>query len=262
MTPRPLRRPGVTPIELIVLLAGLLLLVAFLAPAVAKVREAAARTQSSNNMKQIGLAIHNFASVYNNKLPPGAGECDLVKKTGTFYLFLLPFIEQDALYRQATDAVWDNDVWSKPIPVLVDPRDPVRFPHVYKEWLATTNYAANYMVFSEKPRYTIGAIPDGTSNTVATVTRYQMCDGTPTAWGYPSSYTWAPLTAYYNQLLPQFSLRQEECDPTRAQAISNAMLIGLCDGSVRTISPRLSALTWRYALQPDDGNPLGEDWNF
>jgi hypothetical protein len=262
MTPTPLRRPGITPIELIVLLAGLLLLIGFLAPAVAKVREAAARTQSMNNMKQLGIAMHNFAGVYNSKLPPGVGECDFVKKTGTIHLFLLPFIEQDQLYRQATDAVWDNDVWSKPIPVLVDPRDPLPSPHVYQGWLATTNYAANYMVFSEKPRYKIGNIPDGTSNTISFVTRYQMCDGTPTAWGYPSSYTWAPLTAYYHQSLPQFSLRDEPCDPTRAQAINNAMLAGLCDGSVRTISPRLSATTWRNALQPDDGNPLGEDWNF
>jgi len=263
MPQKPLRRPAFTPIELIALLGLLLLFVAFLAPIAARVRESAARTQSINNMKQICLAVHNFASVYN-KLPPGTGECDFVKKTGTIYLFMLPFIEQDQLYRQATDAVWDNDVWSKPIAVLLDPRDHSGPPgNVHHGWLATTNYAANYMVFGEnKAKFMLGNIPDGTSNTIAFVTRYQMCDGTPTAWGYPSSYTWAPLAAYYNQSLPQFSLRDEPCDPQRAQSINNAMLVGICDGSVRTVSSRITAVTWRNAYDPTDGMPLGPDWDF
>jgi|ERR1043166_5878784 hypothetical protein len=259
MMPSRFRRLAITPIELIMGLGLLLLLIGFLVPAVAKVREAAARTQSVNNMKQLGLAMHNFAGTYQGKLPPGTGEFG--KQTGTIHFFILPYIEQDALFRQAGDAVWNKDTWSAVVPVYLDPRDPGGPPnHVYAEWLATTNYAANYKVFSEVPKYKIGGIPDGTSNTIAFVTRFQLCDGVPTAWGYPSSYSWAPLTAYYNWSLPQFSLRDEPCDPQRGQAIANVMLVGLLDASVRTISPRLTAKTWRAALDPEDGEPLGADW--
>ena len=258
---RPHRRRGFSPVELLVVLAFLLLLIAFLAPILARVREAAVRAQSLNNLKQMGLAMHNFAATFNSKLPAGIGACDVVKKTGTIHLFLLPYIEQAPLYQQATNASWDNDVWSKTIPVYLDPRDPDGPPgNVYHGWLATTNYAANGQVFSEKPRYNIGNIPDGTSNTLAFTTRLQLCSGVPTAWGYPSSYTWAPLTAYYHQSLPQFSVRDEECDPTRPQAIANVLLVGMCDGSARTVDRRISAATWRAVCLPDDGTPLGADF--
>jgi type II secretory pathway pseudopilin PulG len=260
MTPRThSRRPGFSPVDLLVVIGLLLLFAALLGPAVARVRDAAARTQSLNNLKQLGLAIHNFAGAYNNRLPPGVGE--EMKKNGTIHFHLLPFLEQGPLYNQGTDAVWDNNVWSTRITLFLDPRDASGPPgNVYSGWLATTNYAANAMVFSEKPRYRIGNIPDGTSNTLMFATRNQMCSGTPTAWGYPSLYTWAPLTAHYNQSLPQFSLAREECDPTRPQAIGNLLLIALCDGSVRSISPRISATTWFCVCCPDDGEPLGADF--
>jgi type II secretory pathway pseudopilin PulG len=254
------RRSGFTLIDIIVVVGVLLILLALLIPAVQRVREAAARTQSMNNLKQMGLAMHNFASVYNGTLPPGVGEFG--KKTGTFHYQILPFIEQQALYNKATDAVWDNEVWSVAIPLYLDPRDGSGPPNsVYQGWLATTNYVANAMVFQEdQARYKIGDIPDGTSNTLACTTRNQMCSGAPTAWGYPSMYTWAPLTAYYNQSLPQFSLQNEECDPTRPQALG-FLLAGICDGSVRGFSPRISATTWFYFCCPDDGNALGADFN-
>jgi hypothetical protein len=258
-THRSPRRRGLTPVDLLIVIGFLLLLGALLAPAVARVREAAARTQSSNNLKQLGLAMHNFASVYNGSLPPGVGEHG--NKTGSIHFHVLPYLEQQPLYNKGTDAVWDNDVWSTPIVLFLDPRDASGPPdHLYRSWLATTNYAANAMVFSEKPKYRIGGIPDGTSNTLAFAQRLQMCNGTPTAWGYPSLYTWAPLTAHYNQAPPQFVLQKEECDPTRPQGIGSVMLIGLCDGSVRTVSPRISGRSWFDVCCPDEGNPLPDDF--
>ena len=104
-------RAGFTLIELLVVIAIIAVLVGLLLPAVQKVREAAARTQCVNNMKQLGLAFHNFHDV-NNALPV-EGETQQV----SFYTYLLPYIEQSALYNQVwpafqtalnTDTGWNN----------------------------------------------------------------------------------------------------------------------------------------------------------
>jgi hypothetical protein len=60
---------------------------------------------------------------------------------------------------------------------------------------------------------------------------------------------------------PQARPTQAACDPWRAQAMSaSGCIVGLCDGSVRTVSPAISAVTWQYASYCNDGNVLGSDW--
>lgn len=90
------RRRGITLFQLLVVLAILLILLGLLLPAVQKVREAAARAQSQNNLKQLGLAIHNWAASNNGKLWVG----DVAPKDGkgSFFIQILPFIEGDTIY--------------------------------------------------------------------------------------------------------------------------------------------------------------------
>jgi type II secretory pathway pseudopilin PulG len=260
MTPQRSSRPSAfTLIELIVVLAVLMIFVAILLPVVQRVREAANRTQSTNNLKQLALAMHNTHDAFNG-FPPIVG--DFNNKTGSLHFFALPFIEQQALFNQAQNGSWDSETWSSRIDVYLDPRDPSAPPgNVYQGWLGTTNYPGNWMVFKDgKGGERITNITDGTSNTLMFAQRYQECNGTPTAWGYPSLYTWAPMFAYYNQSLPQRLSSPADCDPTRPQAIAGVLLTAFCDGSCRSINLQVSATTWANLCDPADGNVLGNDF--
>jgi hypothetical protein len=104
-------------------------------------------------------------------------------------------------------------------------------------------------------------IADGTSNTLMFATRRQMCNGQPTAWGYPTLYYWAPQFAYYSQAKFQVAPADSDCDPALAQTITKqGMLIAMCDGSARLVDPSVSPTTWSLLCDPADGQALGDDF--
>jgi len=114
-TPCRARRPNeaFTLIELLVVIAIIAILVGLLLPAVQKVREAAARMKCSNNAKQIALAYHNYESSFGS-LPAGYSPQMI-----SSLLFILPYIEQDAMYRNF-NLTPPNFFWWAPPPIMAN----------------------------------------------------------------------------------------------------------------------------------------------
>jgi type II secretory pathway pseudopilin PulG len=262
-------RSGFTLFQLLLVLAILLILLALLLPAIVKVRMAAARSQGSNNLKQLCLATANCCDTYQGKIPPTVGPYPVDAQNGavgTVHFILLPFIEQQNVYNNAFDGnryrVSHGGTAATLCKVFLAPSDPSAPPnHLYEGWLALCNYPANYLVFEKGNNRYPASITDGTSNTIMFAERYQTCNGQPHAWGYDGWYYWTPTFAYYSTARFQVLPPVKDCDPERAQSLSpDGISVGLADGSVHFVSSKVSAQTWFFACTPNGGEVLGADW--
>jgi prepilin-type N-terminal cleavage/methylation domain-containing protein len=128
-------RAAFTIIELLVVMAIIGILLALLLPAVQAARESARKIKCANNLKQIGLAIHNFEQTYK-LLPAGAS----IPGIGTVYVSLLPYLDQLSLGEMAQHANTRPEIGKIPMPVLRCPSDSHR--DLYNGQ-ATQNYAAS-----------------------------------------------------------------------------------------------------------------------
>jgi type II secretory pathway pseudopilin PulG len=197
-------------VELLVVIAIITVLIGLLLPAVQKVREAAARAQSMNNLKQIALAASDYAGTYQGRLPPltdvTPGTTQGTGLKSLLYL-LLPYVEQDNLYRQydpTRPATYYNPSTTTPglgatvvktfispadasaapgttvsVDIIITPPPPPPFLGTFTARYATASYAANGMLFGSNAASLPGSIPDGTSNTVFFAEKAQYCNGTP-----------------------------------------------------------------------------------
>src|SRR5262245_11604920 len=121
-------RRGITLIELLVVIAIIAVLLGLLLAAVQKVREAASRIRCANNLKQIGLALHNYHDVCDRFPPAGTGLAmpDPRYPNHGPWPFLLPYLEQQQLYRQyRLDVSWydppNEAARTKPLRILQCP---------------------------------------------------------------------------------------------------------------------------------------------
>jgi len=215
-------RSAFTLIELLVVIAIIAVLIALLVPAVQKVREAAARTQCTNNLKQIGVAAHNYHD-NKRKLPPiwtprGVAGTSASPR-GSLHFLLLPYLEQTALYNSVSDVVNNNTVSpaiGSGTPVIVGlficPSETTAPNHLSigtgnmnnrPRYNQLTNYQANVAVFTvpdfpsgwQGPKSLMNAMTDGTSNTVIFCEGYKLpADTTNGGWNrgvfyHPDQYT-------------------------------------------------------------------------
>jgi type II secretory pathway pseudopilin PulG len=306
------RRPGFSIFDLLVIIAILGILIGLLLPAVQKVREAANRSKSQNNLKQIALAVHNHESTFE-KMPQGNDANNY-----SAFVHLLPFIEQDALYRAMAKANEDfkkpmtdkvNDEFRKvSIKVYLSPDDPRPF---VTEGVGATNYLFcagskttledNNGVFIQGASRKFADITDGLSNTV-------MCGETLKGDGGKKGVTvqrqhvrldkdalkdlkdesgaqdfnenkniaanrgesWMDGRFLQGTFTATRKLNDDRPDvdcagagglsSLRSARPNGLVVIALCDGSVRSLTPNLSLKTWKNAASANDGNPLGSDW--
>jgi hypothetical protein len=271
-------RPGISLFELLVILALLALLFALLLPAIIQVRKTAGRIQCTNNLRQLTLATINCADTYEGKLPPLAGPYPPAPQgtatgEGSMFFHILPYIEQDNVYKTAMGdkggySAWNGGVYRTIIPTYFCNVDGSAPSHLYDGWLATTSYAASFLVFGDPHSNTMAgmakfpaSIPDGTSNTIFFTERYQVCRGTPNAWAYDGQTSWTPAFAYASHGKFQTVPAEQQCDPDLAQSPhAGGINAALGDGSARFVSENVSPRTWWFACTPSGGDILGPDW--
>ncbi len=218
--------------------------VGLLLPAVQKVREAAARVKSQNNLKQINLAIINYADTYNGNLPPAA-ICDKQgKPLLSWRVAILPYVEQVNLYKEFhLDEPWDSEHNIKLI---------YRMPKVYllpvdaaQHQYPSTHYQAfvgNGAGFELKSSVKFPAsFTDGTSNTIW-IAEAQ----TPVPWTKPEDLAYDP------KKLPKLGFHWGGGHSTN---------VGFADGSVRTLSRNVPERTLHLLIQRADGNPIPDDFD-
>jgi prepilin-type N-terminal cleavage/methylation domain-containing protein len=284
-------RVGFTLIELLVVIAIIAILIGLLLPAVQKVREAAARTQTANNLSQCVKATHMSNDTFK-KFPPyygtyggkGTGPSTGVYNSATtdgftFHYHLLPYIEQGPLYR--------NVNYQTAVPPYLAASDYTQV----NSGIGAANVAVNirlYMVggvLSETsyPRMP-GSFQAGTSNTLLFATRFQVCGTGGSNWGggpgqgtgsnaNPMAVSAAGVvtgpglfgaTFGWSTVIFQGAPTQANCNPTAGTAMSfdpQMIQVALCDGSVRSCTSQMSPATWAGAHDPNNPIPLASDWN-
>jgi prepilin-type N-terminal cleavage/methylation domain-containing protein len=266
-----------TLVELLVVIAIIAVLIGLLLPAVQKVREAANRTQSSNNLHQLIVAVHDYQGSYG-ALPSYFNY--QIQQNGTYgpvHFEILPYVEQTNVYNASYSRPWGwypVQMYYGPnvsgiIKSYVDPGDPTFTPG--STGGAPTSYLINYQGFGWNGGMNMQKMTDGTSNTIAFTLGYSRCTISYNFGSWSYSYTaqrqWNgggyPPVLYWQGYNPPFQSvpQPSQCNLNEAQTpYAGGILVSLFDGSVRMVNQGVSTATWNAAMTPSSGDTLGSDW--
>jgi type II secretory pathway pseudopilin PulG len=208
---------------------------ALLLPAVQAAREAARRSQSSNNLKQIGLALHMYHDQYKT-FPPAVVTDANGKPLYSGRVLLLPYLEQQNLYEAFNkDEPWNSDnnlpLTQTPIKTFMDPSSTDNKPGK-TDYLFVTGQGTIF----EAGQYTsMGAITDGTSNTMVLV----EVKSAGINWAEPRDHDMSAAT------------------PLPPGNHPGGNIVVLADGSVRFISKNINPQMLRQLSTKNGGEPVG-----
>lgn len=202
-----------------------------LMPAVSAARGAARRSQSTNNMRQLGLALHNYHDMYQTFPPAVVTDAD-GKPLYSGRVLLLPFLEQAGIFQQFDK----NKAWNSPenqalssamIPTFSDPADTNKSncDYVFVSGTGT--------VFDGKNAIAMSGITDGTSNTIVMV---QTASG-PSSWAEPTDWN-------------------VDSSPVPNGSHPNVVLVLFADGSVRSINAQQMQGVAKQLAQRSDGQVI------
>jgi prepilin-type N-terminal cleavage/methylation domain-containing protein/prepilin-type processing-associated H-X9-DG protein len=277
-----MRRSGFTLIELLVVIAIIAILIALLVPAVQKVREAAARTQCQNNLKQVSLAAHNYHSAHK-RFPPGLNYpnpgfppwLDPGKYFG-LPIALMNFYEQENLQRNvnltstyAANCLGPNSIGAQVIYILVCPSDAAMpspavgqygayyfglssYPGCSGTSFTSTNGAAMLQngIFYTNSTVNIDEITDGTSNTFFFGERSRMNLLTSSTAQSVGGWAWANQYALEDHTANTAPGKMEGILPHDLNYFGSQHSGGtganfsFADGSVRFISNSIDVITY------------------
>jgi prepilin-type N-terminal cleavage/methylation domain-containing protein len=293
-------RRGLSLVETLVVMAIIGLLLALLVPAIAKVRGTMLRVESSNNLKQIMIAMHHFATEKGDRFP---GRLEILGGyAGSLYFAILPYIEED-LTSAITSGKAPYSTMHR-VKTFVDPAD----------WSIANlteggycSYAENGQVFKVRPKLP-GGFSDGMTNTIAfgqhlgiihKPTRYvdflwaefsthAIHRPLPPTERYPSYVArnasfaeFEPLYGPYDPAIDdvypitkngvttgsipdlywQFRPTLENADPRICQGYhAGGMLVAMADGSVRMMAHSITPNIFWALVTPNGGEVVNDDW--